>query len=124
MKCRLRVSKKPQTVKIVYDGFEQLISYANLKYKDLLYTISKKHACCASHFDLLHKPDSTVPMYADESGLFVFGAPLTSARLSKNLFFDSLKRHFTMKCRLCIIEDQSTQTVPSSFTVMDIPSCT
>ena len=30
-------------------------------------------------------------MYADESGLLVFGAPLTSARLSKNKFFDSLR---------------------------------
>ena len=76
-----RVSKKPQTVKMMYDGLGLLISYANPEYKVLLYTISEKSACCASHFDLLRKPDSTVPMYADESGLLVFGAPLTSARL-------------------------------------------
>ena len=73
-----RVSKKPQTVKMVYDGLGRLISPANPEYKDLLYTISKQNTCCASHFDLLHKPDSTVPMYADESGLLVFDAPLTS----------------------------------------------
>ena len=42
-----------------------------------------KRACYARRFDLLHKPDSTVPMYADESGLFVFGASLTSVSLSK-----------------------------------------
>ena len=38
-------------------------------------------ACKASHFDLLHKPSSTVPMYADELGLFVFAASLVSNRL-------------------------------------------
>jgi hypothetical protein len=42
------------------------------------------------HFDLLRKPDSNVPMYADESGLLVFASPLTSASLSKNRFFDRL----------------------------------
>ena len=72
---------------MVYDGLGRLISHANPEYKDLLYTISKQNACCASHFDLLRKPDSSVPMYADESGLLVFGAPLTSVRLSNNKFF-------------------------------------
>jgi hypothetical protein len=43
------------------------------------------------HFDLLHKPDSNLPMYADESGLLVFAAPSTSASLSKNLFFERLE---------------------------------
>ena len=50
-------------------------------------------ACYARHFDLLRKPDSTVPMYADESGLLVFGAPLTSGSLSKNKFFDRLNKN-------------------------------
>lgn len=35
-------------------------------------------ACVARRFDLQQKPDSTVPMYADESGFFVFVASLTS----------------------------------------------
>ena len=47
--------------------------------------------CCAIHFDLLRNPVSTVPMYADESGLLVFGASLTSASLLKNKFFDRLR---------------------------------
>ena len=50
-----------------------------------------KSPCCASHFDLLRKPPSTVPMYADEFGLLVLAAPLTSASLSKNKFFARLK---------------------------------
>ena len=70
--------KNPQTVKMVYDGLWQVIVFANAPYKDSLYTISKEKTCCASHFDLLQKPDSMVPMYADESGLLVFAAPLTS----------------------------------------------
>ena len=45
-------------------------------------------ACFAWCFDLLRNPDSTVPMYADESGLLVFEAFLTSASLSKNFLTD------------------------------------
>ncbi len=49
---------------------------------------------CASHFALLRNPVSTVPMYADEPGLLVFGVSLTSVSLSKNKFFDRLKQPF------------------------------
>ena len=44
------------------------------------------------HFALLRNPVSTVPMYADEPGLLVFGASLTSDSLSKNNFFDRLSQ--------------------------------
>ena len=43
-------------------------------------------ACFARHFDLLHKSNPTVPMYADGFDLFVFGASLTSDSLSKTAF--------------------------------------
>ncbi len=42
--------------------------------------------CFARHFDLLHKSNSTVPMYADKFDLFVFEASLTSDILSKTSF--------------------------------------
>ena len=46
----------------------------------------RKSACCARHFDLLRKPHSIVPMYADECGLLVLATSLTSASLSKICF--------------------------------------
>ena len=44
------------------------------------------YACYARHFDLLHKPSSTVPPYADELGLLVLATLLTSVSLSKKYF--------------------------------------
>ena len=41
-------------------------------------------------FDLLRNSPSTVSIYADECELLVLTALVTSARLSKNKFFDSL----------------------------------
>ena len=41
--------------------------------------------CSARCFDLLHKSNSTVPLYADEFDLFVFGASLTSVFLSQQI---------------------------------------
>ena len=55
-----------------------------------LYLLPHRKRLLRKHFDLLRKPDSNVPMYADESGLLVFAAPLTSVSLSKNMFFDRL----------------------------------
>ena len=57
-----------------------------------LYLSPHRKRLLRKHFDLLRKPDSNVPMYADESGLLVFASPLTSASLSKNRFFDRLRR--------------------------------
>ena len=51
---------------------------------------NRESACCARHFDFLHKPNPNVPLYADGFGLFVLSAPLTSVSLSKNKFFDRL----------------------------------
>ena len=41
---------------------------------------------------------TNVPMYAYAFGLLVFGAPLTSARLSKKSFFDSLGKDTAQLC--------------------------
>ena len=45
-------------------------------------------------FDLLRNSPSTVSIYADECELLVFGAPLTSASLSKNLVIASQCSHW------------------------------
>ena len=49
-------------------------------------------ACTASVFAFLRNLPTTVSIYADAGKLLVFGAPLTSGSLSKNEFFDRLKR--------------------------------
>ena len=59
---------------------------------------NRESACCARHFDFLHKPNPNVPLYADGFGLFVLSAPLTSVSLSKNKFFDRLLRSKTAYC--------------------------
>ena len=51
-----------------------------------------KKACTASVFAFLHNLPATVSIYADAGKLLVFGAPLTSGSLSKNEFFDRLRR--------------------------------
>ena len=68
--------------------FQRVKASKNCVYKE------SENPCCARHFDLLRKPLSTVPMYADEIALLVLAAPLTSASLSKNLFFDRLSLPF------------------------------
>ena len=60
------------------------------------------NACSARHFDLLRKPSSTVPPYADELGLLVLATPLTSVNLSKIKFFDRL-RGDTISYRLYLV---------------------
>jgi len=79
----LRVSKKPQTVKIGMNGNRKQCHCEATCGRGNPFFLRPRKACCARYFDLLRKPDSTVPMYADESGLLVFAAPLTSASLSK-----------------------------------------
>ena len=49
-------------------------------------------ACTASVFAFLHNLPATVSIYADAGKLLVFGAPLASVSLSKNEFFDRLKK--------------------------------
>ena len=60
-----------------------------------------KTPCHARCFDLLHNSHSTVSTYADERELLVLTALVTSARLSKTEFFDSLTRHLRLRCRVC-----------------------
>ena len=43
------------------------------------------------HFDLLHISHSTVPLYADECGMLVFGALLTASQRDKKCVFITLK---------------------------------
>ena len=81
-----RVSKKPQTVKICVNGNRKQRHCEATCGRGNPFFLRPRKACCARYFDLLRKPDSTVPMYADESGLLVFAAPLTSASLSKKNF--------------------------------------
>ena len=58
-------------------------------------------ACYARRFNLLHKPDSTVPMYADESGLFVLAVLVTSAnRLLRNKKTPGYPEVFVCRSRL------------------------
>ena len=57
------------------------------------------------HFALLRNPVSTVPMYADEPGLLVFGASLTSDSLSKNKFCDRLRAADTRPLLFLFIPD-------------------
>ena len=57
-----------------------------------------KKACFARHFALLRNSPSTVSIYADECELLVFDASLTSARVSKNRFFDRLNKDRAMPC--------------------------
>ena len=85
-----RVSKKPPTVKMQVLTVGDFIYFRRISNRKTYFSELVKSPCCARHFDLLRKPPSTVPMYADECGLLVLAAPLTSASLSKNKFFDRL----------------------------------
>ena len=70
-----------------------------------------KRLAFASHFDLLRNSLLTVSIYADRSELLVFGAPLTSASLSKNLFLDRLERTAELLRRpLVIAKFQNSKT--------------
>ena len=85
-----RVSKKPPTVKMQVLTVGDFVYFRRISNRKAYFSELVKSPCCARHFDLLRKPPSTVPMYADECGLLVLAAPLTSASLSKNKFFDRL----------------------------------
>ena len=67
-------------------------------------------------FDLLRNSPSSVPMYADEGELLVFGASLTSANLSKK-YYASLGRFFIVRLmRLRFSSTSSTITFTISPT--------
>ena len=53
---------------------------------------NRESACCARHFDFLHKPNPNVPLYADGFGLFVLSAPLTSGFLYRLLAMTCMGR--------------------------------
>ncbi len=60
----------------------------SVSFGTFLVRIQEKYndACLIRDFDLLHKTNSTVPVYADEFVLFVFGTSSTSVSLSKKSF--------------------------------------
>ena len=93
-----RVSKKPPTVKMQVLTVGDFVCFRRISNRKAYFSELVKSPCCARHFDLLRKPPSTVPMYADECGLLVLAAPLTSASLSKNKFFDRLYCRSPLDC--------------------------
>ena len=87
------MSKNPQTVKTQNSNDRRTKAFSSRRrwQKSLIFDgCGVKKACYARHFDLQHNSNPTVPMYADGFELFVFGASLTSASLSKKQLFDRL----------------------------------
>ena len=86
------MSKNPQTGKnnlSIWGILQSLIRICN---RIVYRSQSAEKACTASVFALLHNLPATVSTYADACKLLVFGASLTSVSLSKNAFFDRLKK--------------------------------
>jgi len=84
------VSKKPQTVKRKFNDLwlSDILRHPNKQNYILLQ--NQKKLAAARHLTYFRKRSLPYHLYADEIVFFVFAAPLTSVRLSKNLFFDSL----------------------------------
>ena len=61
---------------------------------------TRKNACYARHFDLLHNSHSTVPPVRLRVGVICLGGFLDLCQLAKNKFFDKLSR--TEMCGLPI----------------------
>ena len=85
-KCRILTDAAVQSLPLGEGVFKDANILASLK------TDEGKTSCFARHFDLLHKSNATVPLYADAFDLFVFGASLTSAILSKSFLTECYRR--------------------------------
>ena len=72
------------------------------------------------HFDFLHKPHPTVPMYADGCEMFGFGSFLTACQRVKKYFFDTLlraSRWLALRYFLGIIIKNVFHFIQISFTI-------
>ncbi len=123
----LRVSKKSPTVKTEIMMIGDFLIFSN-KHNRVVFAFQIRKPLRRKGFDLLRNSPSTVSPYADECELLALAAPLTSASLSKNKFFDRLRsrkasashsqsEYFTHRFEDCLSRFDFLQdtTMPNAF---------